>query len=302
MPHAQSARSAVYLTIATFRSHFYGGVVVLDYSVRMIDYKNSLHVRIYEKSINYKTNHKINEFSSIEHLKDAVENFSERSENPFSEKNSLVRTKQQIYKIVRSNEWEYFVTLTFNPKMIDSTDYRIIRKKLQIWLNNLKKRYSKDLKYFFVPEYHKDKKKLHFHGLISNVGNIPFEDSGRIAVGKYAVKKEKAKINGSTIWNLPKWKYGFSTATEIKDNNRACSYITKYITKDMCNLTKGMHRYLASENVEKAREYFCKLSSEESEILIKKSQKKADYIKNIKCDYNRSKMIVMEFNKEVKKR
>lgn len=302
MPHAQSARSADYLTIATFRSHLDGGVVVLDYSVRMIDYKNSLHIRIYEKSINYKTKHKINEFSSIDHLKDTEKNFSERSENPYSEKNSITRTKQQIYKIVRSNEWEYFVTLTFNPKMIDSTDYRIVRKKLQIWLNNLKKRYSKDLKYFFVPEYHKDKRKLHFHGLVSNVGDIPFVDSGRVAVGKYAIPKEKAKINGSTIWNLPKWKYGFSTATKIIDNKRACSYITKYITKDMCNLTKGMHRYLASNNIEMAREYFCKLSHKESKEIMTRSQKKADFIKTIKCDYDKSRMIVMEFNKGVFKK
>lgn len=274
----------------------------MDYNVRMIDYKHGLQMRIYSEPINYTSIYKPKPITKKDilnsiNLCDEDEDFSVRMENQKSTENSLSRTKQQIYRIARSNEWEYFVTLTFNPKIVDSTSYEIVRKKLKYWLNNLKKRYSKDLKYFFVPEYHKDKEKLHFHGLMSYMGDIPLQDSGRVSIGRYAYRKEDRPVGGHTIYNLPKWNYGFSTATKVVDSKRASSYITKYITKDLCMLSSGLHRYLASANLEEAKDSYAKVDYQELKRLVVKYQKDVDYVKNLKCPYSGKQVTYLEFSK-----
>ena len=60
------------------------------------------------------------------------------------------------------------------------------------------RRKNENMKYLVVPELHKDKKHYHFHGLIADVDNINFEDSGH------------TDKNGDIIYNIPDWKYGFS--------------------------------------------------------------------------------------------
>ena len=54
---------------------------------------------------------------------------------------SLNRTKNTIYELSKSNDWEYFITFTFDPKKYDSTDYEqkilsfpfIQRKRIAEW-------------------------------------------------------------------------------------------------------------------------------------------------------------------------
>lgn len=161
------------------------------------------------------------------------------------------RTIQSIYEVSRANEWNYFLTLTFDPKIIDNTDYDLITKKVSKWLNNLRTRYAPDLKYLLVPELHKDGKKYHFHGLLSNIGNLKLIHSGKVSVGKY-IKDFKDFPNGDVIYNLENWKYGFSTVTKVKDNARVACYITKYITKELCSVTENKKRYWISKNVDRA--------------------------------------------------
>ena len=36
---------------------------------------------------------------------------------------SMKRAKQKIYDLSRANEWEYFVTLTFDPNKVHRYDY-----------------------------------------------------------------------------------------------------------------------------------------------------------------------------------
>lgn len=157
-------------------------------------------------------------------------------------KDSLNRTKQELYKISRQCKWEYFITLTFDPQKIDRTDYVECTKKACKWIKNQSNRYACDLKYVLVPELHSDKKSWHVHGLISDIGRISFVDSGK-------------KSGGKTVYNLSGWKYGFSTAIAIGRNDeeifKVSNYITKYITKELCGFTKGKRRYFASRNIPK---------------------------------------------------
>lgn len=153
---------------------------------------------------------------------------------------SMNRTIQKIYEISRANTWDYFLTLTFDRKKLDSSDYNLLCDKVSKWLNNLRSRYASDLKYLIVPELHKDGKHYHFHGLLANIGNITLKDSG-------------LKKNGHTIYNLSNWKYGFSTVSKVMESNKVSSYITKYITKELCAVSKNKRRYWSSKNCDTAK-------------------------------------------------
>ena len=269
------------------------------YNLKIIEYIDSIHVRVYSRPIS--SGVELNKFLSDEkhsflpyERKRTTERTQEMIEH--SEHVSIGRTVNQIYAIVRSNVWEYFVTLTIDPKKLDNTDYIMIVQKLNYWANNLKKRYAPDLKYVFVPELHKDKRKWHFHGLFANVGNIPFVFSGKTCVGKFVYDYAK-KPFATKIYNLPLWKYGFSTATRVRDSKKASSYITKYLTKDLVRVLPNQNRYFASLNCDRPVEKVFYIEPENLKELIEKHYASINYMSNIELKDATQKIYYMEFNK-----
>lgn len=150
---------------------------------------------------------------------------------------SQKRTLNKIYDISRCNNWELFVTLTFNPEKVDSYDYNIVSSKLKNWFIVLR-RNNKDLKYIVVPELHKSGR-YHFHGLFSNCDNIKLSDSLKI------------DSKGNKIYNIDNYNLGFTTATKVKNSDAANKYIAKYVTKDLFKNTMYKKRYWASLNCDK---------------------------------------------------
>ena len=238
-----------------------------NYNLKVYEYADGIQIRLYNQPI---TSHekvlpvplaKPYEFKELKkvHTSELPDNSekvhtSELSDNPekvhtselldkqreHAIQSSMNRTIQKIYEISRANTWEYFLTLTFDRNKLDSSDYNLLCDKVSKWLNNLRSRYAPDLKYLIVPELHKDGKHYHFHGLLANIGNITLTDSG--------IKK-----NGHTIYNMANWKYGFSTVTKVIDSNKVSSYITKYITKELCAVSKNKRRYWTSKNCDTAK-------------------------------------------------
>lgn len=157
--------------------------------------------------------------------------------------------------IARSNEWEYFFTWTFDPIKIDRTDYKPLCKKLTKWLNNQSQRYCDgQLKYLVVPETHKRLEDnglhaFHFHGLVSNIGNIKLKPLNALERFQYQIYSD------DEVYTLPGFNLGMTTVTKIKSSQRASTYITKYLTKQTCNLLKGCHRHLASKNCNRPKVY-----------------------------------------------
>lgn len=128
---------------------------------------------------------------------------------------SVRRAKSRVRQLALANNFDYFVTLTLDPKKIDRYDPVVIVKKLSQWCNNMVKRY--DLTYILVPERHKDGA-LHFHGFFK--GNFRVVESGHY------------DSNGHVIYNLPQWTFGYTTAVKLYgDYPKAVSYICKYIGK-----------------------------------------------------------------------
>lgn len=150
-------------------------------------------------------------------------------------RSSRSRTVNKIYDIARSNMWEWFFTLTFNPQKVDSYNYELITKKLSDWLKNMRKK-CPDMKYIVVPEKHKSGR-WHFHGLFADADELEFAESGHVTE------------SGQMIYNVGNYKLGFSTAIKLDGSPKVVSYLCKYITKEVCEATKGKKRYWASRNV-----------------------------------------------------
>lgn len=209
------------------------------YNTKIIEYEDYIHIQWYDKPIIKKDitpemKEGINEVENQEIINDLHK--QEKEDDGHSLITSVNRSKNNLYRIARSNDWDLFITITFDRKITDSSDYKIVSNKITTFLNNLRKRGSENLKYLIVPELHKDGKHYHFHGLISGADSLILEDSGH--TDRY----------GETIYNILNWKIGFTTAQKIKNQSAVRNYIGKYITKELMNKIKYKKRYFASKN------------------------------------------------------
>lgn len=127
---------------------------------------------------------------------------------------SMRRARAQLRRLALSNEFEYFVTLTLDSAKIDRYDGEAVTRALSRWCNDMVKRHG--LRYVLVPERHKDGA-FHFHGFMA--GGLEAVDSG-------------IRWDGRPVYNLPQWRYGFTTAQRLYgEYSAAVSYCCKYIGK-----------------------------------------------------------------------
>ena len=118
------------------------------YNMKITEYKNSTQVKIYNKPISRKNldpkkkkkkpyipNPNIFDFPDLryEHpfiTEDEKKEIEKLQRPPKDKERSLKESKKRtinkIYSIARSNDWEYFFTLTLDPKKIDRTNYDVI--------------------------------------------------------------------------------------------------------------------------------------------------------------------------------
>ena len=169
---------------------------------------------------------------------------------------SISRTKNRIFELALCNEFTMFCTLTQNEKKVrDRYDLDIFRKDFAHFVRNLNRSRDVPIKYLMIPEQHKDGA-WHIHGFFSGLEEgtdlTAFTLEDRIPY-----RLRNMIENGETVYNWSKYakKYGFFTATAIKDKVAASSYITKYVTKDLAKqaLESGRHLFFASQGL-KGRE------------------------------------------------
>jgi hypothetical protein len=99
------------------------------------------------------------------------------------------------------------------------------------------------LKYILVAEYQPKSGRIHFHGFINDV--LKTVDSGRRLYRAPTDQRKKSydlqyfEKNGLNaddypiIYNIPQWKFGYTTAIKTYNGSQGCAnYIQKYITKD----------------------------------------------------------------------
>lgn len=218
-----------------------------------------------------------------------IKNDFEKEER--SLKTSLSRTKQKVYDIAYCNDWDMFITLTFDDNELKNKyndcawNYEICTKALHSFFTILKRNY-KDIQYLGVPELHhsfyntttgdiviynnKDFKDCDYETLLNKQNRTQQEQDliNNVINGTYKrrfhfhflfnnfpksqlIDSGKKTKSGDVIYNLLNYKLGFTTCTLIKSLQASQHYITKYISKDLISVSSGKKRYWASRNLNK---------------------------------------------------
>ena len=156
---------------------------------------------------------------------------------------SLSRTKRRLREICLCNNFSHFVTFT-----VASENDRFSLDKVQDELKKINKaikRKYKDYAYVFITEKHLNGA-FHFHGLIKGLSlhnGFEYNENGFLTIPMYSDK------------------VGFDCIKEIDVTNlgyeRLCSYIQKYISKDMNKKYNGQ-LYFCSKGLKRADRYLIK--------------------------------------------
>lgn len=155
-------------------------------------------------------------------------------------KDSQHRAQNNARAIALSNKWDAFLTLTFDDSKAPEAgvDYDVALKYADRALRTLRAKYSA-LSYLLVPEQGERRGRWHFHALVAGLPREAYVFSGH-----------KTKSH-EMIYNLPDWKYGYTTATFVRSNEKVSRYIAKYITKSNC-VPFRRKRYLCSRGLHNA--------------------------------------------------
>lgn len=155
-----------------------------------------------------------------------------------SVRRSVRRARKAVRDLARSNDWAFFVTLTLDPAKVNRYSFAEVWKHMRHWLGNNVRR--KGLTYLLVLEHHKDGA-LHAHGFFNDA--LEAVDSGTMSIpGRKAPVRVRSaaqraafeRMGGHTVYNLPDWGWGFSTAIRLYgERDAAISYVCKYIGKEM---------------------------------------------------------------------
>ena len=150
------------------------------------------------------------------------------------------RAKINAFDYIMCNlDLDLFVTFTYAPDSVGFKDsYEECYEKLRVWLSNRVQRNG--LKYVLVPERTK-RGDIHFHAIMNS-------DALRLERAHSAKTGRALTHNGKPLWNLPEWKYGFTSAEKIasadEDRRAVAKYIFKYMGKQMGQKIGG--RYILS--------------------------------------------------------
>lgn len=205
-------------SVKTFKNKEFG--VLGCYNTREKIYKNGIH-KLQKNSFDVFVGKSINNIHNGTSTSQELDNYTKRH---------LKEKKEKILDLaLNNNHWQYFVTLTFSDEQLGgSYSHEKALEFLRKWIDN-QKHQNKNMSYLLVSEFHK-KGKLHFHGIFSNVPNWQLEKARYPKSNRLIIK------NGKQIYNLTNYKLGFTTVSEVEDQERVSSYISKYITKELINL------------------------------------------------------------------
>lgn len=158
---------------------------------------------------------------------------------------SLRRTRQTISDYILCNNFKIFATFTF-AKDRENIDEK--RRQMSDWLKNQQKRHGK-FQYLAIPEFHADKRSLHFHVLLTNF-------TGRIQRSISLKSGKPIMQRGRPVYEIPSFTLGFTNVKFIGDSDddvtKVAHYVQKYITKDLTTF-RNKRRYFGSQDLKKPK-------------------------------------------------
>lgn len=166
---------------------------------------------------------------------------------------NIYRARSAVREFVLCNPFNLFVTLTIDSKKYDRYDLKKFHSDLAQWIRNYNKKHGLHVKYVLIPEQHKDGA-WHEHGFLMG---LPLSLLKPFTLDEHLPEYIRDKLaNGETVYNWPDYaaKFGFVDIEPLYSRERAASYVTKYITKDMSRSVSeiGAHLYYASKGLERS--------------------------------------------------
>ena len=168
---------------------------------------------------------------------------------------SVSRTKRIVLELALANDWDYFLTMTFDPKKVDRYDLQSLHEKFKEWVKYRRKKYFWKFDYLLVPEQHEDGA-WHLHGLVRGVMPLDLVSFRAMDMAGYRSengKRLKPELRNSDYLN---WldisrSFGFCSVGPLRNREAASFYVTKYITKDLerCVSDCGKHMYWPSKGL-----------------------------------------------------
>ena len=143
---------------------------------------------------------------------------------------AIRRAKNMCFDYIMSNlDLDTFVTLTFDPGIVNSRSYTEVYEHIRGWLSNRVQRHG--LKYILVPEHHKDGEKIHFHAMMNSSSLALVE--ARYPNGR--LMKKRTRGEEKQLYNVEDWRFGFTSAEKISGEDahvKVCKYVFKYMRKN----------------------------------------------------------------------
>ena len=170
-------------------------------------------------------------------------------------KASLSRSKTNVLELAYCNNWDMFVTITFDKEKVNNRyNVQETLHNMRVWFNNYKKRKCPDLKYLLIPELHKDGA-VHVHGLVSGIDMADFKLFSSYSEEEI-IRNDWKRLadNGYYNWLSVEKKFGRNSSGIIKSNEAVSYYVTKYISKDMVSAVteRNLNTYYASKGLKRA--------------------------------------------------
>lgn len=158
---------------------------------------------------------------------------------------NISRAKNTIFELAYCNQWDFFVTMTFDrAKVSDRYDLDAIMKGLTKWLSNYSARHAdRAVVYLLIPEKHKDGA-WHLHGFLRG---IPAADLHEFTQEEHLPYGILERINSGKqvyTWTPYARKYGHCTLEPIQSREGVSKYVTKYITKDLRRSVEEVNAHL----------------------------------------------------------
>lgn len=188
-----------------------------------------------------------------------------------SKSDAVRRARQRVEVLGRCNKWDYFITLTFNPKSVNSFDYDECTTAIGKWLDVQKKR-NKDMAYLLVFEPH-ESGRFHVHGLVANV--------------EWGLMHYKGGI-----YNLEEKEYGLghTTVSKVRSSGACAKYVSKYINKSLDAIPVGRKRYWSSHNLVMLEDvtvyYVFDMQDGSFDDFVEMLYNECDSFRWVRCPYN----------------
>lgn len=161
---------------------------------------------------------------------------------------AISRAKRNITDLCLCNGFDYFCTFEFNAMKVDRENLKECYRRLRKFFDNFKQRHAPQFQYLAIPEFHPKTGAVHFHGLIRGMPD------GELTVPPTIQRRNPITDELEQVPNTKRYvrweRYanalGYFDCSPVRDRHAVAFYITKYVTKELCEMPKGTRLYIAS--------------------------------------------------------